>query len=164
MLKLHRQHLLRAAALPNPAPSIYLYLAQLAETPQEALQHFGTAYTLLSSRLDNAAGSSEEAELRRSASRALIGMTELYLTDLWYGCSLLLLACLSLRYSFEADAEQKCTEYLDQAALVDPTDSEIYQTLASVRLSQHKIDEARQALQRAWSIWKDEPEGMPRAG
>jgi hypothetical protein len=48
--------------------------------------------------------------------------------------------------------------------LVDPTDSEIYQTLASVRLSQHKIDEARQALQRAWLIWKDEPEGMPRAG
>lgn len=37
--------------------------------------------------LDGSAGSGldveEEGELRRSASRALVGMTELYLTDLW---------------------------------------------------------------------------------
>jgi hypothetical protein len=77
------KHLLAAAALPHPAPSIFLYLAQLAESPQEALQCFANAYKILSGQLETNTAEEAEPELRRSASRALIGMTELYLTDLW---------------------------------------------------------------------------------
>lgn len=87
---------------PSPAPHLYpspaphLYLAQLS-TPIESLTHFSNALTILQAKLaviersklggDGSAGGvvelEEEGELRRSASRALVGMTELYLTDLW---------------------------------------------------------------------------------
>jgi hypothetical protein len=83
--------------LPDPSPAPHLYLAQLAASPEESLSHFGNALTILQAKLaalervklgvDGSAGSADEAEdegeIRRSASRALVGMTELYLTDLW---------------------------------------------------------------------------------
>ncbi len=85
-----------ANQLPDPSPAPHLYLAQLS-TPEESLTHFTNALTILQARLeqiekaklgaDGGAGTDEdkedEAEIRRSASRALVGMTELYLTDLW---------------------------------------------------------------------------------
>ena len=68
----------------------------MSETPQESLQHFQNALQLLKAKLEAiqqaratsaAQVSEEEAEeeldTRRSASKALVGMTELYLTDLW---------------------------------------------------------------------------------
>jgi hypothetical protein len=75
--------------------------------------------------MDGGAGTEEEIEeeeeIRRSASRALVGMTELYLTDL----------------CFEDDAEKKCEEYLALAEKVDPSDPEIYQVrLLSLCFSQ----------------------------
>lgn len=85
-----------ASSLPDPSPAPHLYLAQLS-TPEESLTHFAAALTILQARLatietaklggGGGAGTEEEkeeeAEIRRSASRALVGMTELYLTDLW---------------------------------------------------------------------------------
>jgi hypothetical protein len=76
----------------KPTHSAHLYLAQLAESPQESLDHFCAALEILNARLSSNASDAasqsdwdrEEAELRRSASRALVGMTELYLTDLWF--------------------------------------------------------------------------------
>lgn len=86
-----------ASATPDPSPAPHLYLAQLSDTPQESLTHFGNALGILQAKLaaleraklgvDGGAGTQEEledeGEIRRSASRALVGMTELYLTDLW---------------------------------------------------------------------------------
>lgn len=87
-----------ASSLPDPSPAPHLYLAQLSQTPQESLSHFANALVILQAKLealnqaklgaDGGAGAAEDAEdegeIRRSASRALVGMTELYLTDLWY--------------------------------------------------------------------------------
>ena len=89
-----------SATLPSPSPAPHLYLAQLS-TPIESLTHFSAALKILQNKLlliesaklgtDGGAGTPDEAEeedeLRRSASRALVGMTELYLTDLWYASS-----------------------------------------------------------------------------
>ena len=75
-----------AASLPDPSPAPHLYLAQLS-TPEESLTHFSNALAILQSKLsvleraklglDGSAGSApdleEEGELRRSASRALVG-------------------------------------------------------------------------------------------
>lgn len=86
-----------ASALPDPSPAPHLYLAQLSATPQESLEHFVNALSILQAKLlvmettklglDGSAGDEaeleDEGEIRRSASRALVGMTELYLTDLW---------------------------------------------------------------------------------
>ncbi|GAA5969344.1 hypothetical protein JCM11641_007558 [Rhodosporidiobolus odoratus] len=151
-----REHFLStiqlASALPDPSPAPHLYLAQLSHTPQEALQHFASALTIFREKLkaieqaklggDGGAGNAEEAEdegeIMRSASRALVGMTELYLTDL----------------CFEPDAEQHCEKYLAQAAELDPTDAEVYQTLASVRLSQQREEDAKAALNQGWELWR----------
>lgn len=70
-----------------------LYLAQLADSPEEAVACFKAAVDLLSTRIDLSSGSfsngkdkewsPQERETRVQISRALVGMTELYLTDLW---------------------------------------------------------------------------------
>lgn len=57
--------------------------------------------------------------------------------------------------SFEPEAEQKCEEYLTQAQQVDPTSSEVYQLMASVRLSQNRGDDARATLQQSMQLWMD---------
>lgn len=60
----------------------------------------------------------------------------------------------------EADAEQRCTEYLDLALRVDAgadINPDIYITLASVRLSQCRPEDAVAALQKSFSIWREEP-------
>ncbi len=49
---------------------------------------------------------------------------------------------LIIRDSFEPEAESKCEEYLSQAQQVDPENPEVYQLLASVRLSQQRNEEA----------------------
>ncbi|GAA5857129.1 hypothetical protein JCM8547_007977 [Rhodosporidiobolus lusitaniae] len=151
-----REHFLAsvqlAQATPDPSPAPHLYLAQLSATPQESLQHFASALTILQAKLaalekaklgqDGGAGTAEEGEdegeIRRSASRALVGMTELYLTDL----------------CFEPDAEQNCEKYLASAAELDPSDPEVYQTLASVRLSQQRPEDAKAALMQGWELWR----------
>ena len=59
--------------------------------------------------------------------------------------------------SFEPDAEAKCTEYIDLALRVDggsDINPEIYSTLASVRLSQQRNEDALKALQKSYSIWQ----------
>ncbi|GAA6014812.1 hypothetical protein JCM11491_002125 [Sporobolomyces phaffii] len=148
-----------ASALPDPSPAPHLYLAQLSATPQESLTHFADALTIFQAKLeqiekaklggDGGAGSQDdledEGELRRSASRALVGMTELYLTDL----------------CFEEDAEQRCETYLKQASELDPTDPEVYQTLASVRLSQQRESDAKEAAEKGYSLWKDIENNSP---
>ncbi|GAA6039037.1 hypothetical protein JCM8097_000168 [Rhodosporidiobolus ruineniae] len=152
-----REHFLTsiqlANALPDPSPAPHLYLAQLSATPQESLQHFANALVILQAKLealekaklggDGSAGTTDEAEdeseIRRSASRALVGMTELYLTDL----------------CFEPDAEQNCEKYLEQAVGLDPSDPEAYQTLASVRLSQQRPEDAKAALEQGWELWRN---------
>lgn len=63
--------------------------------------------------------------------------------------------------SFEPEAEQKCEEYLAQAQQVDPENPEVYQLLASVRLSQSRNEDACAALQKSMSLWTDKELGDP---
>ena len=42
-----------------------------------------------------------------------------------------------------------------EACLVSPNSSEALQTLASVRISQEKLEDARSALERSMSLWQD---------
>ncbi|EFP92649.1 uncharacterized protein PGTG_18827 [Puccinia graminis f. sp. tritici CRL 75-36-700-3] len=154
----------------NPPPTVHLYLAQLSNSPQEALGHFKKALDLLKNKLNQillaktneelaqsnndtiqktttqhtnqsntVQWSIDESQIRRSCSRALVGMTEIYLTDL----------------CFDPSAEEKCLEYLAMASSIDPTDPEPLQTLASVRLSQSETNLAKEALLLSWSLWRD---------
>ena len=55
--------------------------------------------------------------------------------------------------SFEPDAESKCESYLNQALEIDSTNPEIFQSLASVRLSQQRNEDAKVALEKSLNLW-----------
>jgi len=59
------------------------------------------------------------------------------------------------KISFESEAEKTCEDLLDLALRTDPDNSEALQSLASVRMSQQRPDEAKQILEQAWTKWKD---------
>jgi len=54
----------------------------------------------------------------------------------------------------------KCDLYLNQALDVDNESPEVYQLLASVRLSQERIEEAKLALEKSMSFWANKDLGM----
>ncbi|KAF2154603.1 hypothetical protein K461DRAFT_284958 [Myriangium duriaei CBS 260.36] len=79
----------------------------------------------------------EDKRLR--VARALCSVAEIYMTDL----------------SWEEDAEQRCEGLITEALLFAPEDPGSLQTLASIRLSQVKMEEARSALSRSMAVWKE---------
>jgi cytochrome c-type biogenesis protein CcmH/NrfG len=62
--------------------------------------------------------------------------------------------------SFDPAAESNCEELLKSALQVDPENTEALQTLASVRMSQQRPEEAKEILEKAWSSWKDMDAGV----
>ncbi|CAK7244617.1 MAG: hypothetical protein STHCBS139747_006161 [Sporothrix thermara] len=84
----------------------------------------------------------EDNELRivhGKLAQILCAMAEVWMTDL----------------SFEDDCEQQCEALTTEATIIDPASSEAWQTLASVRISQSRDEEARAALQRSIALWED---------
>jgi len=62
-------------------------------------------------------------------------------------------------HSYEEDAEQRCEKYLADAARWDDKNPEVYQSLASVRLSQQRPEDADQLMQQNLALWM--PQRMP---
>ena len=102
----------------------------------------------------------------RKISSALCSLTDLYLTDLWldppHSCPLNsqrrpenLMCSLG---SYEEDAEQRCCSYLDEALTFDATNPEVYQSYASVRISQEQPDEARIMMEKSLDVWFEQGE------
>lgn len=66
------------------SPSPYLYLAQTAGEPQEALGYYSTASAMIENRLSGKAVAVEqEDEERKMAVTALVAMIEIWMSDLW---------------------------------------------------------------------------------
>lgn len=61
----------------------------------------------------------------------------------------------------EPDAEERCEKYVTEALLVVPTSAEALQTLASVRISQQRGEDAIAALKRSFAVWKDSEDSVP---
>jgi len=57
--------------------------------------------------------------------------------------------------SFDPEAEKTCEDLLSLALQIDPGNPEALQTLASVRLSQQRPEDAKHCVEQAWSAWKD---------
>ncbi|TGO33834.1 hypothetical protein BHYA_0225g00170 [Botrytis hyacinthi] len=91
-------------------------------------------------KLDEA-GLATLEEKRRKLAVALCGVVEVYMTDL----------------SWEEDAEQKCEALVTEATMVAPNYPEPWQTLANVRISQTRMEDAQAALKRSLDLWKDLP-------
>ncbi|KAF9514937.1 hypothetical protein BS47DRAFT_1376401 [Hydnum rufescens UP504] len=141
-----------------PSYSAYLYLAQLTDSdPRHALSQYQAAVDLLlllikgkeriePSELDDADRNSDAA-LRRTVISALVAMVEIWMSsDLCY----------------EPDAEQTCDALVTLAINSDPGNVEALECLGSVRMSQSRPDEARQALEKAWKVLKELEPDDPR--
>ena len=109
---------------------------------------------------------SDEDEAKRTIVRALIGQVEIWMDpayDLWQVvliCALDLLRNVYMLFSFDPAAESNCEELLKSALQVDSENTEALQTLASVRMSQQRPDEAKEILEKAWFSWKDLDAGV----
>ncbi|KAF5359557.1 hypothetical protein D9756_003465 [Leucocoprinus leucothites] len=137
---------------PQPPPSsAYLYLAQLSDDdPRLALRHYQAAVEILLNQLKGkqsaqsvlSSNISGEEEIKSNIVRALVGQVEIWMDPSYDLC-------------FEPEAEKTCEELLDLALRTDPNNSEALQSLASVRMSQQRPDEAKQMLEQVWAKWKD---------
>ncbi|OAX84133.1 hypothetical protein ACJ72_01499 [Emergomyces africanus] len=156
-----REHFMRAVALDpngeNPEPEgggaeKFLWLAQLSETGgNDSVSWFEKGVTSLRRNIqtleqsrspDDALAAQEQ---KKKLAHALCGVVEIYMTDL----------------SWEDDAEARCEALVTEALLVAPDSPECLQTLASVRISQLRLDDARAALSRSLELWKDLPPESP---
>lgn len=72
-----------------------------------------------------------------------------YISDLYRGIF------LTTSFSMEPEAEQNCESLLGLAIQADPSNVEVLQSLASVRMSQQRQDDARKYVEQAWRLWKD---------
>ncbi|KAH7884753.1 hypothetical protein F5I97DRAFT_1891871 [Phlebopus sp. FC_14] len=123
-----------------PPPSAYLYLAQLTdEDPHTALKYYQAAIDILQVQLKGKAPSSEDGtddddhEIKSNIVRAYLGMVEIWMDPQYDLC-------------FDLAASNTCDTLVSQALQIDPQNLEALQTLASIRLSQEKPEEALIAL------------------
>ena len=131
----------------------WLWLAQLCEEGgQKSIQYFERGCEVLRNEIevlqeslpdDDQDGSAILDERSAKLAAALCGMAEVYMTDL----------------SWEEDAEQRSENYVTEAVAVCPErlSAGCLQTLASVRISQQRTDEANEALKRSLVIWREIP-------
>ncbi|KAF8968152.1 hypothetical protein BDZ97DRAFT_1801199 [Flammula alnicola] len=135
---------------PSPSPpSAHLYLAQLSDDdPKLALQHYQAAVNILLAQLkgkvraEDEDSKKDETELKTSIVRALVGQVEIWMDPSYDLC-------------FEPEAEKTCEDLLTMALQMDPGNPEALQTLASVRMSQQRPEDAKQCLEQVWSALKD---------
>ncbi|KAF7327853.1 UPF0661 TPR repeat-containing protein C16D10.01c [Mycena kentingensis (nom. inval.)] len=132
-----------------PPPSAHLYLAQLCEDDaQLALNHYQAAIEILTVQLkgkERAQGlpqDDDEEEIKSQIVGAFIGQVETWMDPRYELCD-------------KPEAPEMCESLLQNALQVYPGNSEALQTLASVRISQERPEEAKQCLEQAWLVWRD---------
>lgn len=127
-------------------PEKFLWLAQLSSA-ETAVGYYERGVEIIkrwlstSTPLDPAA--TVERGLPKKLVSALCGLAEIYMSDL----------CMS------PDAESLCEHYVTEALLALPESAVALQTLASVRISQQRVEDAVAALKRAFDGWR----GLPPA-
>ncbi|KAI1966694.1 hypothetical protein LOZ58_000182 [Ophidiomyces ophidiicola] len=130
----------------------FLWLAQLSEEGgKDSVHWFERGVSVLRHNIqtleENGKSASSEnlEEQKRKLANALCGVIEIYMTDL----------------SWEDDAESRCETLITEALLMAPESAECLQTLASIRISQLRHEDAKAALSRSIAIWKDLPSESP---
>ncbi|KAL8780585.1 MAG: hypothetical protein Q9213_006405 [Squamulea squamosa] len=122
----------------------FLWLAQLSEEGgQDSVSWYEKAITVLRNESSRTIDTALKAQKSKKLATALCSVIEIYMTDL----------------SWEADAEPRCESLITEAMLIAPDTPEALQTLANVRISQERVDEAKKALADSLELWKDLPSG-----
>ncbi|KAI2621091.1 TPR-like protein [Hypoxylon sp. NC1633] len=135
-------------------PEKFLCLAQLSEEGgRDSVKWFEKGAVSLKKQIqtfEEVRRKSDEQELlldqlKKKLAMTLCSVAEVYMTDL----------------SWEEDAEQRCESLVTEATMVAPDFAETWQTLANVRISQSKTEDAKAALTRSLALWKDLPPEDP---
>lgn len=135
-------------------PEKFMFLAQLSEEGgKDSVRWFEQGATALRKQIQSLTDmpsrtSEQQASLEEKQEKlggVLCAVAEVYMTDL----------------SWEDDAEQRCDALITEAMLIAPGSPETWQTVANVRISQERMDEAKQALKRSLELWKDLPPEHP---
>ncbi|KAI1387085.1 TPR domain-containing protein [Hypoxylon trugodes] len=158
-----REYFLRAVAVDEDGskdeavgggPEKFLCLAQLSgEGGKDSVKWFEKGAAALKKQIqtfEEARRKSDEQvilldELKKKLAMTLCSVAEVYMTDL----------------SWEEDAEQRCEVLVTEATMVAPDFAETWQTLANVRISQSRAEDAKAALTRSLVLWKDLPPEDP---
>jgi predicted Zn-dependent protease len=125
---------------PQDGYTKYMYLAQISEG-KEAIQLFHKGIALLQQmKLSPEKYGIPLPKLQSLIADALCSIVEIYMTDL----------CM------EPDAEQQCDKAIKQAMQEDPTQSHIniFQTMASFKLSQCKPEDAKQCMRKVFDLYE----------
>lgn len=125
----------------------FLWLAQLCEEGgMESVGWFEKGAVALRREIGELEGQKTTPQIEQALeekkiklANALCAVVEVYMTEL----------------SWEEDAEARCEALVTEALLVAPNNPEPLQTLASVRISQVRMEDARAALSRSIDLWKD---------
>ncbi len=130
----------------------FLWLAQLSEEGgQDSVSWFERGAAALRTQINSLTESLESMPLTKDVQEALISekrkrlaetlsaVVEVYMTDL----------------SWEEDAEQRCEALITEATMLAPDSAETWQTVANVRISQTRTEEAQEALKRSLGLWTD---------
>ena len=141
----------------------FLWLAQLSEQGgRESVEWFERGYHVLRRQIGSLENSILESsstskraetavkikEKKRKLADALCGVVEIFMTDL----------------SLESDAEAQCERLIVEALSLAPDSPEPLQTLASVRISQLRTEDAKEALTKSVGLWKDIEVGDEETG
>jgi tetratricopeptide (TPR) repeat protein len=172
-----RSHFLEAARLDEDGslaedlgggPEKFNWLAQLSEEGgADSVAWFERAAACLRAQIQALGAAADDARRKGSArgtaekeieavtsgkkkklSETLCAVAEVYMTDL----------------SWEEDAEARCEALITEATMIAPELPDAWQTVANVRVSQSRRDDAVAALERSMALWTDlEPEdpGVP---
>jgi len=133
-------------------PEKFLWLAQLSdEGGRDSVTWFERGAAALRAQIQTLTDKLASLPLTRRENEAIIdeksrklgetlcAVTEVYMTDL----------------SWEEDAEQRCEALITEATMLTPEVAATWQTVANVRISQNRLDEAKEALKRSLGLWID---------
>ncbi|PFH56363.1 hypothetical protein XA68_16613 [Ophiocordyceps unilateralis] len=135
-------------------PEKFLFLAQLSEEGgKDSVGWFERGASTLRKQMQRLSDltqrtAKQQAELEEKQQQlggVLCAVAEVYMTDL----------------SWEGDAESRCEALITEAMMIAPDSAETWQTVANVRVSQERTDEARAALTRSLQLWRDLPPEHP---
>ncbi|ATY62396.1 Tetratricopeptide-like helical [Cordyceps militaris] len=136
-------------------PEKFLFLAELSEEGgEDTVKWFDRGATALRKQIQTLSAISNKTpeqqdayeEKQKKLGGVLCAVTEVYMTDL----------------SWEEDAEKRCEALITEAMMIAPGSPETWQTVANVRISQERNDEARTALKRGLELWQDLAPKTPR--
>jgi tetratricopeptide (TPR) repeat protein len=129
-------------------PEKFFWLAQLSEEGgldsvkwyQKGADNLRKQIASLAAQDNNEEAEALLDEQRVKLASALCSIAEIYMTDLSWD---------------DKEAEEQCNKAMEEALSVAPDRPETLQTVASVRISQLKLDEAREHLRNSLELWKD---------